>query len=519
MGLMFAAILPALLYPALCVAYSRRLQQKRLELESIMADAKNADLYRQAFGVKPDQLFVKSFGVVAYLVPVVVNAVGVWGLTVIFLTRHGLDVGLPGNMATLFTRLPRSVVAAFAGAFVWGMYDALRRYRAASLSPESLHFTWLRMLIAGSLAPFISALFNNGTGGDAIAFGLGAFPVKTLSDLIQGQVANRLQVSASAAPAEAPTLQALQGITPGLLETLSEADIDSTQGLAYADPLKLFLRTNIPWNVVLDLVDQALLCNYVGDKLKGLRVLGIRGSIELSSLHDAFSGGADSSGNVHVVVARIAELLNESIDAVLNLIDTVYFDYQVKFVAALWGDAYGGSSRNDLLRNGLQQRRQPHLRHQYRQHRSSRWQCSPLRPCRHFRRRRDPPSFNEASGRAAATCDRKRDEAAQGQHKPGRDTHERGSLGRFPVQNRPRALDPDEWRRQSRNEHNGSKHSQGPGCTRDWRDQHQYEPDADSESGDRVKPDGRNHILPDRYQTIGHEDAHHADDHDEESDQ
>jgi hypothetical protein len=339
MSLLILALVPALLYPALWIAYRQRLLQRRDELGSIM-DETHIKLYRQTFGTEPTKLFQTSYGLVAYLVPVSVNVICVWTLNVIFLVRHGLDLGLPGGVVTLLTRLPRSFMAAAIGALVWGLYDALRRYRAASLSPESLHFTWLRMLVAGSLAPFIGALFNNGAGGDAVAFGLGAFPVKTLSDLVQSQVAARLQVSPGAAPSEAPTLQALQGMTPALIETLSEADIDSTQELAYTEPLKLFLRTNIPWKVALDFIDQALLFNYIGDKAKALRPLGIRGTIELSSLREVILGTAEGIGDITVVVARIAEVMGESVDAVKNLIDTCYFDYQVRLVSTLWGSAY-----------------------------------------------------------------------------------------------------------------------------------------------------------------------------------
>jgi hypothetical protein len=122
-------------------------------------------------------------------------------------------------------------------------------------------------------------------------------------------------------------------------------------------------------------------------------------------------------------------------------------------------------------------------------------------------------------GRAAASCNRKRDEAPDGQSQPGSETYEQGSLCRLPVENRPRTLNPKEWCGESRNERNGSKRAKGPGRTRDPRDQHQDEPDADSESGDSVESDGRNHVPPNRHQTIGREDAHHADDHYEESDE
>lgn len=332
--------MPTLLYPLICVGYRRRLAQKRLELSSVMAlGEQNADLYRQAFGIEPQYLFTKSFGVVAYAIPVVINSLCVFLLAMTILVRGGLDFGLRGDIkALLASQVPESVVAAVLGAFVWGMYDALSRYRAASLSPESLHFTWLRMLIGGSLAPFIAALFNYGGAADAVAFGLGAFPAKTLNDFIQAQAASRLNVATASTPAEGPTLQALQGMTAGTIQTLAEADIDSCQDLAYADPLKLFLRTNITWKVAIDFIDQALLFNYIGDGGQKLRPLGIRGSIELASLREAASDR--SFVDTNAIIARIAEVLGQPVEAVRNLVDTVYYDYQVKLMAALWGDAF-----------------------------------------------------------------------------------------------------------------------------------------------------------------------------------
>ena len=350
--LLFLSMLPALLYPLVWAVYRKRLGQKRTDLKSILGSSGHIKKYRDLFGVDPDQLFKNSFSLFIYIVPVTINAVGVWMLTLLFFERHQLPV-LSAQLSAFAIRLPRSVMAAFIGAFVWGMYDAMRRYRGVSLSPESLHLTWVRMLVAGSLAPMVStlgpAIFSGGFT-DLIAFGLGALPINTLSDWLQGQMTTNLKVSTS--PTEPPTLQSLQGTTANLLTALSEADIDSTQDLAYADPLKLFLRTNIPWKVTLDLIDQALLVNYVGDKAKDLRRLGIRGSIELAALYEPLHPAAvtaPTSGNIKIVVARIAELLGEQVDAVFNLIDTCHFDFQVQFIGSLWDGAYGSDAPERTL--------------------------------------------------------------------------------------------------------------------------------------------------------------------------
>ena len=356
--LVVLSIVPALLYPLIWVVYRRRLSQKRKDLEGILSTGNGVKKYRDAFGLDPNQLFTNSFSLFIYAVPIAINSLALWILTAIFFERHELHiVGAPALQA-FAVRLPRSVMLAFIGAFVWGMYEALRRYRGLSLSPESLHFIWVRMLIGGTLAPVVSSvgatLFAGGFN-DFIAFGLGAMPVKTLSDWIQGQVTTRLQVSTS--PTEPPTLQSLQGATASGLDTLSEADIDNTQELAYSDPLKLFLRTNIPWKVILDLIDQALLFNYVGEKAKSLRTLGIRGAIEFAALYEPLHPAAPSaaaSGNINIVVARIAELLGEQVDVVLNLIDTLRADFQVQFLTSLWDGAYGSDVSERGGRSGGQ---------------------------------------------------------------------------------------------------------------------------------------------------------------------
>ena len=41
------------------------------------------------------------------------------------------------------------------------------------------------------------------------------------------------------------------------------------------------------------------------------------------------------------MVARIAELLGEQVDVVLNLIDTLRADFQVQLLTSLWDGAYG----------------------------------------------------------------------------------------------------------------------------------------------------------------------------------
>jgi heme-degrading monooxygenase HmoA len=83
-------------------------------------------------------------------------------------------------------------------------------------------------------------------------------------------------------------------LTADVIERLAEEGITSSVCLAYTDPIRLFLKTNFEWPFLIDIIDQALLFNYVRDIKDGLsriRPLGIRGSIEMSVLGEPLSDG------------------------------------------------------------------------------------------------------------------------------------------------------------------------------------------------------------------------------------
>ena len=321
--IIFVTLLPALIYPVLAFTYRRRLWQRRTELEAMVTGKESAALYKKAFGIEPIVLFNKTFSSKAYRFPVFMNMLCAWIMTAVAFDRAGVPGVLPASFK-VFTQHAawRPVLAALLGAFIWGMYDTLRRYRSGNLSPEALHFAWLRMLIAGALGPFVSKIFAIDDPANMLTFGLGIFPVKTLNDLVQGQIVKRGNLQLTSVPSEAPTLDKLQGMTPLTIETLSEADIESCEQLAFSDPLRLSLRTNLPWKVIIDLIDQALLFAYVGEKSKDLHVLGIRGVIELSALRDEPPDDAHRETRL-AILAGIAEKIGSTESGVRNLIDTV----------------------------------------------------------------------------------------------------------------------------------------------------------------------------------------------------
>ena len=50
-----------------------------------------------------------------------------------------------------------------------------------------------------------------------------------------------------------------------MLQRLQDNGFESAEHLAGDDPIKMLLKTNVEWKVILDLIDQAILFGYVGE--------------------------------------------------------------------------------------------------------------------------------------------------------------------------------------------------------------------------------------------------------------
>lgn len=194
-------------------------------------------------------------------------------------------------------------------------------------------------IINGAALGYLSDLVVVDKLAALVAFGLGVMPIKESIEWVKEKTKKFLEAKdVSAIPPEPPSLQHLQGATEDILESLREQRITSTQQLAYANPTKLFARTNIQLVVVLDLIDQAVLFNYFGEKSAMFRQLGIRGSIEMATLHrELRSSDAAELLNAEKTLASIVTVLSIDENALRHTIHTLYEDITVNLLARLFG--------------------------------------------------------------------------------------------------------------------------------------------------------------------------------------
>lgn len=346
------AVAPSVPYMLLYASYRRNLFHKRDSLANLMSQKGVFDSYQSRFGRAGDhpvhiveELFNLYYRTSAYWLAIGLNVTVITLGVAIGMVRVGVPIWFPGAIGTLAKSAPVTLSLGFAGAYVLSLYDTLRRCRTADLSAYSLHFTWVHMVLASILAPLICQAFQPAVAAP-IAFGLGLFPIKDTVDFVRQTTKKRLAISVTPDTVTGPPLSLIQGLNKEVIDRLEEEGISSTVELAYYDPIKLLFKTNFQWAWVIDVVDQAILINYLGDKIDALRPVGIRGAIEMTVLGEPVDGGGTAEKRGDQVVAMVAKRLGATEAEARNLGDNLYEDGQVDLIWQLY-KPYEGQSKLD----------------------------------------------------------------------------------------------------------------------------------------------------------------------------
>ncbi len=190
------------------------------------------------------------------------------------------------------------------------------------------------MLVAAPLGYAVASVASDGLG-TFLAFAIGAFPLSTVQRLLQriGNKSFKLDLGAtdSADAAEAGQVIALDGIDLPTAERLEAADITTVAQLAYCDPVQLAMRTNLAFDAVTDLVNQALAFLYFKTDLDKLRPRGLRGAIEINE----FVKNAPPQTDPEVVI--LATVLSQEPVTLLRAFRQISDDPYTLFLVKAWG--------------------------------------------------------------------------------------------------------------------------------------------------------------------------------------
>jgi hypothetical protein len=197
---------------------------------------------------------------------------------------------------------------------------------------------WLKLWIAAAVASIISSGIAPALQ-PAVGFAIGLISIPVLFEIVADRASKVLSVKSTEGDT-GTAIRVLQGATPNVIDTLNDFDIESTVQLAYCDPMNVMMSTNLPWVVIIDLIDQALLFNYMGPDVAKIRSGGYRGSIEVATIGAHLNGTPDQRIVGLRSLSNLETLLGWTEAKAIDLVQTLYTDSQVALIWDLFGGNY-----------------------------------------------------------------------------------------------------------------------------------------------------------------------------------
>jgi hypothetical protein len=327
-----------------CIAYGRVISFKRRYIVQ-MLQGNTFDAYKKAHAFQPsasptqilESLFGPQYTVRSYVLPLIVDALVSAAGLVLFLVRVAPQHF--GGQVAQIDRIPQPFFYGIAGGFLWGLYDLLRRFQEADLTPVCLCYVTMRIFIVGILSCILSVVFSEQMT-PLIAFALGAFPVQTLWRFLKIQAKDKIKLSEEEGVPTKADLNVLPGMTKRTIEQLDRLSIENIEQLAYTNPVKLLAQTNLDWELILNMVDQAVLGSYIGaERIDILRPAGIRGATDLAALYDGITCNiTEANTKSERLLGESALRLGLSRDYLESVLRNVVSCPQVRFIRCLKGD-------------------------------------------------------------------------------------------------------------------------------------------------------------------------------------
>ncbi|HEY4174394.1 MAG TPA: hypothetical protein VGM42_15290, partial [Rhodopila sp.] len=258
----------------------------------------------QALDEQFQALFATDFGVKTYIIPTIILLAT--GTVVLFMGYAGglgyaIALGDPAQIVPVQPfgiKLELISIAAIFGAYTWVASDVIVRAHQWTLHPSDLAWYALRLIVAVPLgyALALAVGANPAATGATVPAGIGAFAAFVGSmfslDAITkalGTAATRFGLPMNSSPEERDDLIIkLAGVDDSKAQALATEGLSTIGQLVTADPIRVSIRTGLSFEYVLNLINSALLWVFVGNALKLLAPLGLRGASDVLALDDAW---------------------------------------------------------------------------------------------------------------------------------------------------------------------------------------------------------------------------------------
>ena len=285
----------------------------------------NPAIYTAALESKFQAQFREDFGLRVFFIPVVL-LIAAGGVVLFFGFSGGIGLAVAlsnggvSSVHPLGINLDLISVAAIFGAYTWVASDVIVRNHQWTLHPSDLAWYALRLIIAIPLGHALAMLVGSAdvtagaAGSTSLPAGAGAFVAFVASmfslDAITralGKAATRFGVQMTTSSAERDDLIVrLAGVDEDKARALSVEGVSTIAQLVAVDPIRASIRSGLPFEYVLRLIDAALLWVFVGDTLNEMRPLGLRGASDMLDLHDDWNGAGAAAALIALQAAAAA---------------------------------------------------------------------------------------------------------------------------------------------------------------------------------------------------------------------
>jgi hypothetical protein len=228
------------------------------------------------------------------------------------------------------------------GAFVWSLYEIWTRRKSGDLTPVEVVDVDLRLVVAIPIGYAFSLLAIEPVPSLA-AFAASAFPLRDVRQLIRKHALQKWSVNdqvTSTRASKGYLGEVLSGIGNDTIVRLEELNIETYCDLAYADPIRLMVKTGVPIQLVLAWIDQALLAVYAAPHKAQFELLGMPCALDVREFYlDHFGDPRmlqQKDWRSDKAVVDLAASLKIPLEIMPQLLRSVTVDPHVEFLARAW---------------------------------------------------------------------------------------------------------------------------------------------------------------------------------------
>jgi hypothetical protein len=282
-----------------------------------------------------------QFGKRGFMIPLaLLFAIAAFFISFCVLTALRLKEKLAADDAETIAVL--TVVLAILGGYTWVVSDLIDRARRDDLTASDLLWSSFRLVIAVPVGYAFGKVFNS-ANALPMAYLLGTLPTGTLMTIGRRAVAKWVQSSDTGDQSQTE-IQKLVSVDIRTAERLADEGITSNNQLAYADPVRLCIRTGINFGAILCSAGEALLAMYLTErgaidkeKLSAVRKYGISGAYECAFLWRDLNNPAKQA-RADAIVTSLAHDLGAGYtkEGVLNILFQVATDPYTQFQLEVW---------------------------------------------------------------------------------------------------------------------------------------------------------------------------------------